>query len=428
MMCAVRDPATPKSGSSRTISSLDQTHKTYDRLLGGYEHLLRLNNRSRFQASADLLALDLPIDPMADDWQFVTQCCTVYGRVHRTHLQGTLHLISIYYRCGEWATFEALVTCLIGDLELALSIDGREIIAAARLLLLLCLMRAGTGCKEEWKWTDAELAETVFHRAIVFSKKLKYSCSFTWIQKALAALLYQLRKADEAQPLATKHRGAQIYRDPDWSKIAHLLFMATMCFEPGPESDIEEGWDFDDASEDGQSIEEPTTEQFEPNATFSDDDWLSRKHMQVLRTKLGLCSLFIRWRKFPYVEELLQELLPELETELPRRPGFAIDAFSELALQFAQARRWEDANREYTRARTAYEHYKSPLEKGLASENAVKEEGEKQLEDSGVHVKLQRVRETLEWGLAIPRSPSVPRSGTFQRLSLSPCEMPTWVW
>ncbi|MCJ1250589.1 hypothetical protein MMC30_007817 [Trapelia coarctata] len=423
--CQVPDQGTLESAQIRITNSLEKAHPIYDRLLGGYEHLLRLNHRSRFHISPDLLALDLQLDPMAEDWQFVTQCCTAYGRVHRTHLESTLHLISIYHRCGQWVTLEALVTCLISDLELVLSVDGTEIIAAARLLLLLCSMRAGTECKKEWKWTDNELAETVFHRAIMFSKRLKYSCSFTLIQEALATLLYKLRKTDETQPFAPQTPGAQIYQNLDWAKIAHLLFMATICFEPGPESDTEEEWDYDDSSEDGQSAEEPTGEQ---HTTLPEDDWLRKKYRQVLSTKFGLCCLFIRWRKFQYVEDLLLELRPELEAELPRRPTFAIDAYTELASHFAQAHEWEDAKREYTRAKTAYERYRGSLEGSLESKSAVKEESEEQFDDCGVLEKLERVHETLDWGFAMPQSPSTPRSRTFQRFSLSPCETPTWVW
>lgn len=424
----VRHKGASASGPTKTINSLDQVHKIYDRLLGGYHHLLRISNSARFQLSPDTRSLGLKIDPMASAWQFVTGCSSTYGRVHTIHFQGVLKLVSIYSKCGEWVTLEALLSCLVADLELAMSVDSGEVIAAARLLLLLCSMRAGVGCKEEWKWADTELAETLFHRAIIFSKRLGYYHSFTFIQKALAILLCELRKGDEEQNLASRSPGAQIHKNVDWFKIAHLLFMATICFEPGPEpgpeAETEEEWDYDDSSQDGQPTEEPTTEELEREAMVSE----GKKHLQVLGTNFGLCCLFIRWRKFLYVEALLQELVPELEAELPKKPDFAINALAELASQFAEAHRWEDAKREYTRATTAFERYRGYLGATSNLEGRIQQEEEKQSDDCIVLEKLERVRETLDWGLAVPRSPSAPPPGVCHRLSLSPCETPTWIW
>lgn len=234
--------------------------------------------------------------------------------------------------------------------------------------------------------------EAIFHRALIFSKELNHSCSISSIQEALARILGDVhRRKSEAEPIADGPRSEHAA----WTNIMHLLFIATACFEPGQEPEI------DGPIQEEISLEEPIKEPVCQQQRSQQKIMCSPIDRRIVEIKHELCCSLILRRKFDYLGDLLRNFVPELESLLPRCPDFVINALAELASRFARIGESEDAMRYYTRAKLAqyrvFENHDSCCR--CNGRNTDKDKGFSEPRNDKLHREthdvLDRVRQTI---------------------------------
>jgi len=332
---------------SGLIQPRQELSSIYNELLEGYEYLRWFAFSPRQPGIPDKSTTQPAIDPMAERWRHDTYNGNIYGLVRSKHIQSVLDLATIYLVNGAWESLPVLLTKLIFDLWLAKEADNGELVAAAQIVRTLSSLWSNESCtkdKKNHKYTKGEIVKAIFHRALIFSKKLNRSCSISAIQEALARVLDDAHgDGGEAQPIAD----GSLSEHPAWTKIMHFLFIATACFEPGREREFEESIQEEITWE--RLIKEPDYQQQWSQQTIN----CSPFDMCILNSKYLLCCSLILRRELIYVGDLLWKIVPELESLLPSNPDFVINALAELASRFARIGESDDAIKYYARAKIA---------------------------------------------------------------------------